>query len=112
MAISSNRLIGLTEELQIEQSCQVQDLHIGWHNEYQAQHQKDPAGHQHRAPVVTWQRHGITYQYVPGLVFVALLTPPEDGAPPPPPRQVRGRAEQTNDRPFTASRAPRWPDRP
>ncbi|GAA3566466.1 hypothetical protein [Marinobacter xestospongiae] len=71
MAISSNRLIGLTEELQIEQSCQVQDLHIGWHNEYQAQHQKDPAGHQHRAPVVTWQRHGITYQYVPGLVFVA-----------------------------------------
>ncbi|MDV2077239.1 hypothetical protein [Marinobacter xestospongiae] len=71
MAISSNRLIGLTEELQIEQSCQVQDLHIGWHNEYQAQHQKDPAGHQHRAPVVTWQRHGITYQYVPGLEFVA-----------------------------------------
>lgn len=70
MAISSNRIIGLTQELQIEQSCHVNDLHIGWHNEYAAQKQQDPSGHYYRAPVVTWQRDGITYQYVPTLRFV------------------------------------------
>lgn len=69
MSISSNRIIGLTEELLIEQSCNVVDLHVGWQNEYEAQQQKDPSGHYHRAPVVTWQRDGITYQFVPTLRF-------------------------------------------
>lgn len=71
MSISSNRIIGLTQELLIEQSCNVVDLHVGWQNEYEAQQQKDPAGHHHRAPVVTWQRDGITYQFVPTLRFQA-----------------------------------------
>ncbi len=69
MSISSNRIIGLTQELAIEQACNVVDLHIGWQNEYEAQQQKDPSGHYHRAPVVTWQRDGITYQFVPTLAF-------------------------------------------
>ncbi|MDC0662741.1 hypothetical protein [Marinobacter sp. SS21] len=69
MSISSNRIIGLTQELAIEKACNVVDLHIGWQNEYEAQQQKDPNGHHHRAPVVTWQRDGITYQFVPTLTF-------------------------------------------
>lgn len=70
MAISSNRIIGLTQELQIEQACHVNELHIGWQNEFATQQQKDPSGHYFRAPVVTWSRDGITYQYVPTLQFV------------------------------------------
>ncbi|SFM13203.1 hypothetical protein [Marinobacter zhejiangensis] len=70
MAISSNRIIGLTQELQIEQSCHVTDLHIGWQNEFATQQQKAPSGRYFRAPVVTWSRDGVTHQYVPTLHFV------------------------------------------
>ncbi|MDX1457820.1 MAG: hypothetical protein R3276_09535 [Marinobacter sp.] len=69
MGITSNRIIGLTQELSLEKSCNVVDLHVGWQNEYEAQQQKDSNGHNHRAPVVTWQRDGVTYQFVPTLTF-------------------------------------------
>lgn len=74
MSSNSNRLIGLTQERAIEENTGVTDLHIGWQDEYSVQRQQDPAGHTHQAPVVTWKRDGITYQYVPTLPFRVNVT--------------------------------------
>ncbi|MDY6797571.1 MAG: hypothetical protein SVX28_02295 [Pseudomonadota bacterium] len=74
MSSNSNRLIGLTQERAIEENTGVTDLHIGWQDEYSAQRQQDPAGHTHQAPVVTWKRDGVTYQYVPTLPFRVNVT--------------------------------------
>lgn len=74
MSINTNRLIGLTQERAIELKTGVTDLHVGWQNEYSQQEQKDPAGHIHRAPVVTWKKDDVTYQFVPRLVFRVNVT--------------------------------------
>ena len=74
MSSNSNRLIGLTQERAIEENTGVSDLHIGWQDEYSVQRQQDPAGHVHHAPVVTWKRDGVTYQYVPTLPFRVNVT--------------------------------------
>lgn len=74
MSLHTNRLIGLTQERAMEVKTGVTDLHIGWQNEFAQQQQKDPAGHNHRAPVVTWKRDGVTYQFVPTLEFRVNVT--------------------------------------
>lgn len=75
MSIVSKRLIGLTEERGLETACQVEDLHIGWQREFPQQVQRDPAGHVHLAPVVSWCRDGIRYRFVPALAFVPAEDP-------------------------------------
>ncbi|MGM0769109.1 MAG: hypothetical protein ACQEV6_13885 [Pseudomonadota bacterium] len=74
MSINTNRLIGLTQERAMEEKTGVTDLHIGWQREFGQQQQKDPSGHIHRAPVVTWKREGVTYQFVPTLEFRVNVT--------------------------------------
>lgn len=74
MSINANRLIGLTQERAMEEKTGVADLHIGWQREYEQQQQKDPSGHTHRAPVVTWTRKGVAYQFVPRLEFRVNVT--------------------------------------
>ena len=74
MSINTNRLIGLTQERAMEINTGVTDLHIGWQNEYSQQEQRDPAGHLHRAPVVTWKKDDVTYQFVPRLTFRVNVT--------------------------------------
>ena len=74
MSLHTNRLIGLTQERAMEVKTGVTDLHIGWQNEFEQQQQKDPSGHNHRAPVVTWKRDGVTYQFVPTLEFRVNVT--------------------------------------
>ncbi len=69
MGMVTERLIGLTQERAIEERTGVTDLHIGWQREYAQQDQRDPCGHLHRAPVVTWQYNGALCQYVPRLAF-------------------------------------------
>ncbi|MCB9957143.1 MAG: rhomboid family intramembrane serine protease [Rhodospirillaceae bacterium] len=49
--------------------------------------------------------------FVAGLVFVALLTPPETDDPPPPASPPWERRSRTNDQPFGTARAPSWPHR-
>lgn len=74
MSSNTARLIGLTQERAMEENTSVTDLHIGWQREYAQQQQRDPAGHLHRAPVVTWKREGVTYQFVPKLEFRVNVT--------------------------------------
>ncbi len=74
MSITTNRLIGLTQERAMEIKAGVTDLHIGWQSEYSQQEQRDPAGHLHRAPVVTWKKGDVTYQFVPKLAFRVNVT--------------------------------------
>lgn len=69
MSIQSKRLIGLTEERRLEVACHVENLHIGWQREFDHQYQRDPAGHVHIAPVITWTRGNTTYRFVPTLAF-------------------------------------------
>ncbi|MDX1635763.1 MAG: hypothetical protein R3280_14065 [Marinobacter sp.] len=76
MEMHSKRLIGLTEERRLEAACHVEDLHIGWQLEFDHQRQRDPAGHTHLAPVVTWSRGGTTYRFVPSLAFLAVASQP------------------------------------
>ncbi len=76
MSIVSKRLIGLTEERQLEAACHVEDLHIGWQREFDHQYQRDPAGQGHVAPVITWHRGGTTFRFVPSLVFRAADSQP------------------------------------
>ena len=55
--------------------------------------------------------------FLAGLVFVALLTPPETNTPPPdrptgrPTGRPIGRTMRSNDQPFGSTRGPTWPDR-
>ncbi|MEX2476723.1 hypothetical protein [Marinobacter sp.] len=74
MSMNTHRLIGLTQERAMEEKTGVTDLHIGWQYEYAQQQQKDPSGHNHQAPVVTWKREGVTYQCVPRLAFRVNVT--------------------------------------
>ena len=69
MSLVETRLIGLSDELQIERRSGVCDLHIGWQREDELQHQFDPSGGVHLAPVVRWYCNGKRYRHVPQLKF-------------------------------------------
>ncbi|MDX1457727.1 MAG: hypothetical protein R3276_09065 [Marinobacter sp.] len=70
MSISTIRLIGLSEEKEMNRRTGVDDLHIGWQMERSEQVQKAPDGRSVRAPVVTWWIGGVSEQFVPTLRFV------------------------------------------
>ncbi|PVY76825.1 hypothetical protein C8D92_10456 [Tamilnaduibacter salinus] len=74
MSIDINRIIGLTQEKRIETETGVENLHIGFQNQFAEQRQIDPSGHQHRAPVVSWQENGETRRFVPMLTFQVNVT--------------------------------------
>lgn len=67
--IDDARLIGLSDELEMEARTGVRELHIGWQHEGHRQFQHDPAGALHFAPVVRWYREGQRYRFVPHLEF-------------------------------------------
>ncbi|TBW56054.1 hypothetical protein EZI54_10460 [Marinobacter halodurans] len=69
MSIAVNRVIGLTEERQMEARYGVADLHIHWREDVASQRQTDPNGQAHLAPLVSWTHKGRTYRYVPRLTF-------------------------------------------
>ncbi|MDX1754739.1 MAG: hypothetical protein R3175_01635 [Marinobacter sp.] len=70
MSISTIRLIGLSEEKDMNRRTGVDELHIGWQMECAEQVQKAPDGQSVRAPVVTWWLGGVREQFVPTLQFV------------------------------------------
>lgn len=74
MSIDINRVIGLTQEKRIETETGVDNLHIGFQNQFAGQRQTDPSGHQHRAPVVSWKENGETRRFVPTLTFRVNVT--------------------------------------
>ncbi|KEF30971.1 hypothetical protein D777_02124 [Marinobacter nitratireducens] len=74
MTFINPRLIGLTQERAIEDNTGVDDLHIGWQNEFASQVQKDPMGNTHRAPVVRWVQDGEHHYFVPRLSFSLNVT--------------------------------------
>lgn len=69
MPVDVSRLIGLTHEKEIENECNVTDLHIGWQNEDPAQSQADQTGTVHRAPLVSWVVDGQRRTFIPTLSF-------------------------------------------
>lgn len=69
MSMAINRVIGLTEERQLEARYGVTDLHISWRDDVVGQRQTDPNGQEHLAPLVTWRYRGQTYRFVPQLAF-------------------------------------------
>ncbi|WP_111496336.1 MULTISPECIES: hypothetical protein [Marinobacter] len=77
MSVMIQRVIGLTEERQLEDLFAVRDLHISWRDDLSAQHQRDPDGRLHLAPMVTWTAHGEHYRFIPWLRFrIAFRTLP------------------------------------
>lgn len=77
MSMYTERLIGLADERVIEKACGVDELHIGWQQEYAEQRQVAPNGQVYRAPVVSWWRNGQMYQCVPRLAFQAVTREPQ-----------------------------------
>ncbi|MDC0664230.1 hypothetical protein [Marinobacter sp. SS21] len=72
MSISTIRLIGASEEREMNRRSGVDELHIGWQKECQEQRQSAPDGRVFRAPLVTWWVGGDQGQFVPTLRFVRV----------------------------------------
>lgn len=69
MSIVMNRVVGLSEERELEQKSGVSNLHISWREDVEAQRQFDPNGQAHLAPLVSWSHKGSHFRYVPELTF-------------------------------------------
>ncbi len=72
MSISTIRLIGVSEEREMNRRTGVDELHVGWQKECPEQRQSAPDGRVFRAPVVTWWMGGERGQFVPTLRFVRV----------------------------------------
>lgn len=69
MSIAINRVIGLTDERNLEKQFGLSELHISWREAIAGQRQSDPNGQAHLAPLVSWSHEGVSYRYVPQLTY-------------------------------------------
>ncbi|PAV25142.1 hypothetical protein C8D92_10292 [Tamilnaduibacter salinus] len=70
MSTVVQRVVGVTDERDLESRFRIENLHISWRFEHASQKQADPTGQRHLAPLVSWERDGQVYRYIPHLDFV------------------------------------------